>query len=235
MDGCNKSKERRRNIMADPSYWENSSLASRGMGSMSAYDKNSPYYNKYAYGNQGFNIPNPNYVNTNTNTGTGFGSSYSPNWTQYMNQYMPVNQTSGGMPSGPIGTPSQVPVDQAYVQQYLYPAMMQQYMAQLKPEEYAQTKQKGVDIGMATADKLGMNTPAEINPSLKNSMKSSWTDAMSQVASNASRSGMPLSSVNDKMKENITQQYLEGLTRGQLSAEDERKKLLAQFIQAFSR
>jgi hypothetical protein len=222
MVGCNKSKERRRNIMVTTGDTTYSNWAWR-------------YPELYQSQSQVNQANRYSQNNTNTNTGTGFGSSYSPNWTNYMNQYAPVNQTSGGMPSGPIGTPSQVPIDQAYVQQYLYPAMMQQYMAQLKPEEYAQTKQKGVDIGMATADKLGMNTPAEINPSLKNSMKSSWTDAMSQVASNASRSGMPLSSVNNKMQENITQQYLEGLTRGQLSAEDERKKLLAQFIQTFSR
>lgn len=170
-----------------------------------------------------------------SNWGWRYPNIYSPpaqgGPQQQTTQNWQVSQQPG-MPSfGVSPQPTTMPQDQSYLTQ----AMMQQYLAQLRPWESTESKTKGAELGMGYAEKLGLTSPAEPDPSMQYRTKSALADALRNVQTQTARSGMPLSSVRDQMQENVIQQSMETLSREEMGAQERKKALAAALIQGFAR
>jgi len=162
------------------------------------------------------------------------GQAQQPNYGTYMGSPQMSFNMPQGMPSGGFQYPTQLPMDQNYLNQLVYPGLMQMQQAQLQPWTSTETKTQGAKLGMDYASKIGLDQPAEPNSSMDYRTKQTMADALRNVQSQTARSGMSLSSVGDQARESVMQQAFETMTRNAQDSEERRKALLAQLLSQFA-
>lgn len=163
----------------------------------------------------------------------GGGQQQQFSYGQYAPNQLYVNPAQMG---GPIGMPTTgvSQQDPAFWSQYLYPAALAAQQAQLRPQATTETKRQGAGLAGELMQKYGISAEGEVTPSQKYRLRSNWVDAMQRADESAMRSGMPISSVAEKSRGELTQNYLEGLNRAAIDRKLATQQLIMQFLQSMA-
>lgn len=169
-----------------------------------------------------------------SNWGWRYPQMYQPqqqNQMQTTQDWFSANPSMTVSRQGGVGYPSTLPMDPNTMNQFLLPALLQQFQSQLQTTG----KAEGAKVGMDYAEKIGLTQPAEPSASMDYRTKQSLSDALRSVQAQTARSGMSLSSVRDQANESVMQQAFETMTRNAQDEEQKRKSLLAQLLAQFAR
>lgn len=152
---------------------------------------------------------------------------------QYYGGQAQVQMPQGYQPT--LGMPQNVPMDQGYMQQYLYPTLGG--MEQAKARVYASGEEmaRRISEGQKLTEEYGLTAPAEISPNVMRQVRVGLGQGLQSVKEQAARSGIPLSSMAERATEGLLQSAGEQMATAGASEEENRRRMLMQLIQAFMR
>ncbi len=177
------------------------------------------------------------------------GQTYNtPQWAstmQGMTPYSPSGQVQG---AGTYGLPASLPTDQTFMQNYGWPAALQQQgalfnqqaaaqnlaaqtaLAQMQPQLAGATTAANITEKQKVAQNMGWTTPEEASPSLMNEIKKALSGALTTSANSAARSGMPISSTTENAQSNTIQAAIEAMVRAFSGARQTQQTSLMGFM-----